>query len=170
PTVEGASDVVTFGAMSVMAIGRPSNRGGVTELADLMKNHELLVVGENDRKSDGSWPGKDGAIAVAQQLADRWQKPVKWTMPPEPAKDTRHWFQLQGAEGLDREELKGYGVELLDALTQSATEVMPTGVQKDVKILKEAWGAPIPLEAKPPPTMPSGIVTGWAGEMLSATA
>ena len=90
--VEGASDVAACIGLGIAAVGRPSNRGGASDLADLLDGmDDVLVVGERDAKEGGAWPGRDGAKAVASQLAGRWKEPVRWTLPPIDAKDIRDW-------------------------------------------------------------------------------
>ena len=49
-------------------------------------------MGENDRKPDGSWPGRDGAIAVARGLARGLGRDVKHILPPAPFKDMRSYL------------------------------------------------------------------------------
>src|SRR5262249_33957254 len=63
--VEGASDVAACEALGIAAVGRPSNSGGSMDLGKLLDSREVLLVGENDAKPDGSWPGRDGAKRVA---------------------------------------------------------------------------------------------------------
>jgi hypothetical protein len=93
--VEGPSDVLAATAMGLPAIGRPSNRGGVEQLSDLLKDlpceREVVVVGEYDPKLDGSWPGRDGAIETARKLTERLGRPIRWALPPDGAKDVRKW-------------------------------------------------------------------------------
>lgn len=92
--VEGASDVLAMAAAGLTAIGRPSNSGGATLLADLLKSvdREIVVMGENDAKPDGLWPGRDGAESIARTLADAWGRPVTMAFPPDGAKDVRGWL------------------------------------------------------------------------------
>ncbi|MGL6074029.1 MAG: hypothetical protein ACRC8S_07700, partial [Fimbriiglobus sp.] len=56
---------------------------------------------ENDRKPDGSWPGRDGAQRVAESLTRDLGRKVRWVMPPEDAKDVRDWMTAHVAEGVD---------------------------------------------------------------------
>jgi hypothetical protein len=67
-------------------VGRPSNTGGVELLAELFRalpaSRDLLIVGENDAKTDGSWPGRDGAVSVARRLSAALGRTVHWTLPP----------------------------------------------------------------------------------------
>jgi hypothetical protein len=76
----------------VAAVGRPSNAAGASDLADLLDGLDVLVVGERDGKPGGRWPGRDGAKAVARQLAGTWDEPVHWTLPAAHAKDIRAWL------------------------------------------------------------------------------
>jgi putative DNA primase/helicase len=97
--VEGQSDTLALSLCAVSAIGRPSNSGGVEMLAELLADFPLdrpvIVLGENDQKPDGKWPGKDGAIQVASALAEKLQRRISWTLPPDGAKDIRSWILSQ---------------------------------------------------------------------------
>lgn len=106
--VEGPTDVAAMWAAGLTAVGRPSNGGGADLLAGLLsrcpKHCRITVVGENDEKADGNWPGLHGAAAVADKLAvslgrrpgaDR--HPVAWAVCPGGKKDVREW--LTGAAG-----------------------------------------------------------------------
>lgn len=97
--MEGQSDALALSLCGVSAIGRPSNTGGGDLLAALLADFPLkravIVFGENDRKPDGLWPGKDGAIRVASGLAERLQRRVSWALPPDGAKDVRAWILFQ---------------------------------------------------------------------------
>lgn len=96
--VEGPSDTLAMTAAGLAAIGRPSNSGGVELLAELLRtipaDREIIVVGENDRVPGRvpEWPGRDGALSVAANLAADIGRPVRVAMPPPPAKDVRAWL------------------------------------------------------------------------------
>lgn len=123
--VEGASDVAACCALGQAAVGRPSNRAGAADTAKLLEGRTLLVVGERDGKPSGAWPGRDGAKAVAQQIAGRWGEGVRWTLPPLEAKDVRDWLKAKLAAGLDAnnaDAMKAAGTELLAALEAGAKE------------------------------------------------
>jgi hypothetical protein len=95
--VEGPSDVLAARAVGVSAIGRPSNSGGVEFIAQLCRHRRVTILGENDRKSDGRWPGKEGAELVARKLEAAWGRPVPVVFPPDGIKDLRDWVrQLAG--------------------------------------------------------------------------
>lgn len=96
--VEGASDTAAGITMGMRMIGRPSNNGGRHHIAVLLKrllekepDLRVIVVGENDEKEDGKWPGREGAIRVAGSLTENLERPIEWGMPPEGVKDLRSW-------------------------------------------------------------------------------
>jgi hypothetical protein len=92
---EGPSDALALTALGLSAVGRPSNMGGVEDLAillqDFPKDRGIIVVGEFDPKPDGKWPGKEGAVKVAAELENKLGRPVSWCLPPDGAKDVRAW-------------------------------------------------------------------------------
>jgi hypothetical protein len=91
---EGASDVAALISVGRCAIGRPSARGGVEHLAGLLRgvDRRIIVLGENDRKADGRWPGKEGVVRVAGALASELGRPVEKAFPPAGHKDVREWI------------------------------------------------------------------------------
>jgi hypothetical protein len=88
---EGASDVAALFDVGVCAVGRPSNRAGADHLRALLEGdgRDVVVVGENDRKPDGDWPGDPHPCA--RSLARRLGRPVRVIVPPEGHKDARAW-------------------------------------------------------------------------------
>ena len=88
---EGVSDVAALLSHGLCAVGRPQCKGGIDELAKLFANTEraIVILGENDQKPDGSWPGRDGAQEVAGKLAGLLGHEVRWALPPAGAKDVR---------------------------------------------------------------------------------
>jgi putative DNA primase/helicase len=127
--VEGPTDTVALIAAGLSAVGRPSNRGGVQMLAELFRDlppdREIVIVGENDRKPDGTWPGLDGADSVARGLAAALRRPVLRTLPPGEAKDVRAWL-TEAARG--ETPWPGRGEELHRLLMVSAVRVDPPAV------------------------------------------
>lgn len=134
--VEGASDVAACVALGINAIGRPSNTGGVEALAELLRDRrDVIVLGENDNKSDGRWPGRDGAVRVAQTLAQRWGRVVRWCLPPSDTKDVRAFYAAHGEQGAGR---------LLEHIEQHAQRVEPPN-RPDALAYE-----PFPMDALPP--------------------
>jgi hypothetical protein len=89
---EGFSDTAALTFRGHAAIGRPSARGGVELLAEFfgdVQRDVIIILGENDQKPDGSWPGRDGAIDVARQLTRRLGREVRYSLPPTGFKDVR---------------------------------------------------------------------------------
>lgn len=93
--VEGGSDVAAGMMLGISVIGRPSNRGGCALLGKMLQlfqeERDIIVLGERDQKESGLWPGKEGAIHTATELAKRLLRPVQWALPPDNAKDLRAW-------------------------------------------------------------------------------
>lgn len=93
---EGGSDTAALMTIGLSVVGRPSNTGGVKLLIDLLSDavadREIIVVGERDRKPDGRWPGREGAVGTAKGLAAGLQRPIGWALPPDDAKDARSWL------------------------------------------------------------------------------
>lgn len=124
--VEGASDVAACECLQLAAVGRPSNAGGAAHLAKLLQGRDVLVVGENDQKEDGLWPGRDGALNVARRIASEWGTKTPWTLSPTESKDIRAWLQSRVAAGLqldDPESCNAAGRELLSELAEGAETV-----------------------------------------------
>jgi hypothetical protein len=96
---EGASCTAALTAMGLAGIGRPNAGGGAKQLAELIrdipKKRMIIVLGENDAKPTGDWPGRDGAIVVTTELITTLGRPVRWALPPDGVKDVREWLQNQ---------------------------------------------------------------------------
>ncbi len=101
--VEGASDTAAAITAGYPAVGRPSAKAGkaiVRMLADLLRGRDAIAIGENDKKKNGAWPGRDGAKAVAIDLGKAWKtEPLRMAMPPADCKDTREWLARQATAG-----------------------------------------------------------------------
>ena len=126
--VEGASDVAACKAVGLLAVGRPSNRGGSDDLAAMLDSMPALVLGENDGKPGGAWPGRDGAKAVAQRMAAAWSEPIRWALPPAESKDVRDWLKARVAAGLDTssvDAMNAAGAEFLAAVEVAAKIAKP---------------------------------------------
>ena len=93
--VEGFSDTATCICYGLPAVGRPSNLAGVECLAELLhaERRRIVVLGENDQKPDGRWPGREGAVRTAERLNAALGRPVHWMLPPPEHKDMRVWLR-----------------------------------------------------------------------------
>ncbi|WP_339749221.1 toprim domain-containing protein [uncultured Rubinisphaera sp.] len=100
--VEGPSDTAALMTLGLKAIGRPSNRGGYAHLADLLsdfpEDRNIIILGDNDCKEDGFWPGKEGAIQTASEVSKRLERTVYWALPPDGVKDARAWLNEHGGD------------------------------------------------------------------------
>lgn len=125
--VEGASDTLALTATGLAAVGRPSNMGGTEHLVELFRDlpaeRVLVVVGENDPKPNGDWPGRAGAVQVAKALAGKLGRRVLWTLPPAGAKDVRAWLTDPARAALGWTER---GEQLLAELMAGPTAAEPT--------------------------------------------
>jgi hypothetical protein len=152
--VEGASDTAAAMTMGLAVVGRPSNRGGVMHLANLLEgvpaDRPILVVGERDEKGDGNWPGRDGAIATATQLAKELHRTILWSIVPDGAKDTREF--LQAVSDISTSDRIGQGFQ--KALLADATGVA---------------GPPLPIrESMQTPQGPARDLGEWRQEVAAA--
>ncbi|MBL8800442.1 MAG: hypothetical protein JNN27_00480 [Planctomycetes bacterium] len=125
--VEGASDVAALSVLGLRGVGRPSNTGGGEMLAVLLRDVEdVVIVGENDKKPNGSHPGREGMQKIASHLASAWSRPVRRALPPSDCKDVREWLAAKTEGGLDIED-RGACVaasrELLELLEAEAERV-----------------------------------------------
>lgn len=126
--VEGASDVAACLTLGLAAVGRPSNVGGADDLAAMLRDRRVMVVGERDER-DGRWPGRVGAVRVTEALASAWGRPVEWTLPPSGAKDVRAWVCARVEAGLDLDDdaaCRAAGADLLAELRSAVETVAPS--------------------------------------------
>jgi hypothetical protein len=133
--VEGASDVAALESLGLAAIGRPSNTGGANDLAGMLRDRDVLVVGERDQKPDGTWPGRDGAERVASRLATKWKRSVPYALPPEGSKDVRDWLRSRNLDLTDEAACTAAGVELLTALRGSVKATEPAEEPSQAELL-----------------------------------
>jgi hypothetical protein len=98
--VEGGSDTAAGLTLGWNVVGRPSASDGVALLIPLLKsaNGRILVLGDNDPKRDGSWPGRRGAEQSAQRLGAALRTDVFVTSIPMKFKDLRELVQAKEQE------------------------------------------------------------------------
>ncbi len=96
--VEGGSDTAAGLTLGWNVIGRPSAGDGAFHLASLLKKTkgQIYVLGDNDPKRDGTWPGRRGAEKVASILQKSLTASVSITSIPVEFKDLRTWVQSKG--------------------------------------------------------------------------
>jgi len=97
--VEGMSDAAAALDLGFDTVGRPSDLAGLGHLRQLVQGRDVLIIGENDRKPDGRWPGRTGAertFETLQHIAN-----ARWFMPPEGVKDLRAWRNNHGLTQAD---------------------------------------------------------------------
>ena len=83
--VEGSSDVLVAMDMGYVAIGKPAAENGNEFLAKLLKNKNVIVLGENDDSV-----GVRGMESTFQTLKPKCKSVVK-ILPPDDFKDLREW-------------------------------------------------------------------------------
>ena len=95
--VEGASDVAAMLQADYCVIGRPSSSGGLKHLEKMLMrvDREVIILGENDKRPDGTWPGL-AAKDLAKRLCWKLHRKVKWGLPND-AKDMREQLSKKGS-------------------------------------------------------------------------
>ena len=93
--VEGGSDTAAALTLEWNVIGRPFARGGVPQLIQLLKatTSSIYILGDNDPKRNGTWPGRRGAEVVAKQLQAALRAEVLLSGLPMEFKDIRAYVQ-----------------------------------------------------------------------------
>lgn len=111
---EGPTDAAACRALGFRAVGRPSNMGGIGEVARLIAGcaapQDVVVVADKDatkwRKANGVpveplWPGWEGALAVCRELvAAPKVGRLRLIYAPCAAKDVRAWLLAGGTATL----------------------------------------------------------------------
>lgn len=143
---EGHSDTAALFTMGLTAVGRPMAKGGTAELAELLAGREVLVVGENDDA------GIKGAKYTASRLAEAWNMPVAWALPPKTAKDSREYLIAHASESPEVA-----GRELLAHLRAHQQFEDPDNIEPAVP----AW-RPFPTDVLPEPLRKYVTVTASA--------
>jgi hypothetical protein len=159
---EGASCTAAFIDMHVrQVVGRSMKNCGdnIRQLADLFQKNpdaEIVIVGENDKKPDKRWPGREGAEHTAEKLAKLLDRPVRVALPPPDTKDTREWLQQRLRQGAT--DLAALGVEYVELLLKDAYIFWPPAARPPQE---PEPPAPPP---EPPPPGPDGL---WEPEALA---
>ena len=131
--VEGFTDTAAINATKLKCVGRPSNSGGAKHLAKLFamvsEDVRIVMVGENDAKENGDWPGRVGMKQVAKSLAKSLARPILTALPPQEVKDVRAWL-IDPARGEATWEERGR--ELSDYLLKHAVAIDSKAEAKQV--------------------------------------
>jgi len=121
--VEGVSDVMAAATIGLDAVGKPSNIGGLDILKKMpITGKEVWIIGENDVKANGDWPGKEGVERT--YLALRGMCRTTRFMPPDGVKDLRAWVQ----RGLTLEQLTEYVKEHGDSSNDLGPDVFESDI------------------------------------------
>lgn len=119
--VEGGTDTAALSGINMNVIGRPSNIGGVEDVAKHIAftktKKRLIVVCERDEKPDKRgqvaqcpatckccmrcWPGLEGGKVFAGRLSEALGRPVEAALIKE-AKDAREWVRKRPLASLAR--------------------------------------------------------------------
>jgi hypothetical protein len=141
--VEGATDATALASLGLAAVGRPSSKGGVELLGELLavSDREIVVVGDRDRERDrGRIPGVEGALYTARKLAEELGRAVRWGLPPDGAKDSRAWLnaRLREAGGhLRAADAAALGSRFAADVLAASREVVPARMVVDGSV--ELW-------------------------------
>jgi hypothetical protein len=161
---EGMSDTLGLVAMGLNVVGRPSNTGGTEHLVELLERagfredtgRRIVVLGENDQKESGAWPGREGAEKVAGALSRRLRRPVQICYPPAGYKDIREWITAH-RERLDRGEktMADMGDDFREHVMWAAEEIggvsKATGAAPSLVVTPSPIAAPVASLPAPPP-------------------
>ena len=123
--VEGPSDVSAAFDLGFVAVGKPSNVGGLGYLQKLVHGRPVAVLGEQDRKADGSWPGRIGMEKTFEVLKDVCPEACK-VLPPPDVKDLRNWVY---EHGLTHEQLLA---AIAGGDTEESAQVLDSSAPLDI--------------------------------------
>jgi hypothetical protein len=96
---------------------------------------------------------------VARALAKAWEKPVRWTLPPEKIKDV-----CQYLERCDSDDFAAMARELVPQLVAAATAIGPDEERGGPILIRLSDVQPRPLEWLWPGRIPIGKLTLIAGD------
>jgi replicative DNA helicase len=158
---EGLSDTAALVTMGLVAVGRPSNTGGVQHLAKLFAginvNINIIIIGDNDPKLDGSCPGLDGARTTAEQLARALGRPIYHAPTPDGRKDSREWLRHQNVDLDDDDELEDVGQKFLKTIKETMIEAL-------------VWDPFLDLDDPDLPPFPISVFAPWLRQFVESLA
>jgi phage/plasmid primase-like uncharacterized protein len=92
---EGPTSNAAILMLGLTTVGRPNNSLGTENLCRLairLRPSQIVLLGDNDQKPDGRWPGRDGAMSVAAGLSRAGIR-ARVVLPPPDFKDARDWVR-----------------------------------------------------------------------------
>jgi hypothetical protein len=105
---EGLTCTLSAFHAGLPCIARPMVNYGDKFVAAWVKENcptvKIIVVGENDEKADGKWPGRDDAKLFAEKLAGLLGRFVMFALPPTGSKDLRAYLLQAEGEWKERGE------------------------------------------------------------------
>jgi hypothetical protein len=127
---EGGTDTLAMAAGGLRVVGRPSASHTDLVIAWAKKHvspgERIVLVGENDAKRDGRWPGLDDAGRAAQVIADALpEHVVMFALVPDRAKDSRQWLARRVTHEDHQDQWEEVGEQLKEKLLASAVVLKP---------------------------------------------
>jgi len=125
--VEGYSDTQAGITLGFDTIGRFSALGGMDMLKQMpITGKDVWIIGENDRKDNGDWPGKEGVDRT--YLAMHKHCNVTRVFPPDGVKDLRDWL----SRGLTKDEFKKYVATSGDSREDLGDDVLKDDIAANI--------------------------------------
>lgn len=125
--VEGPTTCTAALTLGLAAVGRSSARPAddleLPALQQLARGRDVVLVGENDQKADGKWPGRDGAEHAAERLL-LFAASIRVTFPLSQFKDLRDALRVLGLEST-----RAVVERMLDAAVPLELRVAGAGVR-----------------------------------------
>jgi replicative DNA helicase len=172
--VEGATDSLALVAAGQGVVGRPSNTGGIEHLSVLLNcfpvDRSVIIMGENDQKANGQWPGRQGAQEVSRRLADRLDRTLWWALPPAGSKDARDWLVRECAGSTDPAKWKEAGRKFVAGLVCEIVHPQRVGLASDDSGDDPPWDRPIDFAEHRTPAFPLQVLPTWLREWVAAVA
>ncbi len=88
---EGPTDTAAAITLGFDVVGRPNCNSLVAMTAMVCRGRDVVIVADNDPKPNGSNPGLEGAMKLAERLVFACPS-VKVILPPAEYKDLRSWY------------------------------------------------------------------------------
>ena len=119
--VEGATDATAGSQLGIPTVGRATAKQ-TRGLDDLLRGQQAIIVGENDQKKDGKWPGREGMVSVFHKIRFSCSQ-ATMVFPPSEYKDLREWITKENFNQeyfLNYVKKNKYGEEHVEPIKGSA--------------------------------------------------